>query len=331
MRVWNSDTDSTETGAPFVRSIPFFIVVGNHDTGATGVNVNMLGGDGGGRFTGNTDGGDAVAYFNNYYFRLNGPVGVDQEFTWTGDSVADDGMFFSFQGKSYTSPDAIQAYRDSTKVDSGNGPKRQIDHMSNYSFDYGNVHFVFLEANPHVFGGQLDGTANYLTAPQAFSAYPSVLREWLINDLDSSSLTWKIVVFHQPAFSSGNATVRNFQMRGVAKFMEDHGVNLVFNGHEHNYQRTFPLRAEAGVAAAPSPAGPAAVDIDTSFDGATQTVPDGVLYLVEGAAGTAISTTASCNRAGAASAWIRKIRQPGRLASAESILRKVQLLGWIRI
>src|SRR2546429_7360198 len=143
--------------------------------------------------------------------------------------------------------------------------------MSNYSFDYGNVHFVFLEANPHVFGGQLDGTANYLTAPQAFSAYPSVLREWLINDLDSSSLTWKIVVFHQPAFSSGNATVRNFQMRGVAKFMEDHGVNLVFNGHEHNYQRTFPLRAEAGVAAAPSPAGPAAVDIDTSFDGATQT------------------------------------------------------------
>lgn len=285
MPVWNSDTDSNETGAPFVRSTPCFIVVGNHDTGATGVNANMLGGDGGGRFTGNTDGGDAMAYFNNYYFPLNGPVGVDQEFTWTGDSVADNGMFFSFQGKSYTSPAAIEAYRDSTKVDSGNGAKRQIDHMSNYSFDYGNAHFVFLEANPHVFGGQLDGTPNYLKAPQAFLAYPSVLREWLINDLDSSSQTWKIVVFHQPAFSSGNATVRNFQMRGVAKLLEDHGVNLVFNGHEHNYQRTLPLRAGAGVAAAPNPSGPAAVDIDTSFDGLTETVPDGVLYLVEGAGG----------------------------------------------
>lgn len=285
MPVWNSDTDSNETGAPFVRSTPCFIVVGNHDTGATGVNVNLLGGDGGGRFTGNTDGGDAMAYFNNYYFPLNGPVGVDQEFTWTGDSVADNGMFFSFQGKSYTSPAAIEAYRDSTKVDSGNGAKRQIDHMSNYSFDYGNAHFVFLEANPHVFGGQLDGTPNYLKAPQAFLAYPSVLREWLINDLDSSSQTWKIVVFHQPAFSSGNATVRNFQMRGVAKLLEDHGVNLVFNGHEHNYQRTLPLRAGAGVAAAPNPSGPAAVDIDTSFDGRTETVPDGVLYLVEGAGG----------------------------------------------
>lgn len=285
MPVWNSDTDSNETGAPFVRSTPCFIVVGNHDTGATGVNANMLGGDGGGRFTGNTDGGDAMAYFNNYYFPLNGPVGVDQEFTWTGDSVADNGMFFSFQGKSYTSPAAIEAYRDSTKVDSGNGAKRQIDHMSNYSFDYGNAHFVFLEANPHVFGGQLDGTPNYLKAPQAFLAYPSVLREWLINDLDSSSQAWKIVVFHQPAFSSGNATVRNFQMRGVAKLLEDHGVNLVFNGHEHNYQRTLPLRAGAGVAAAPNPSGPAAVDIDTSFDGLTETVPDGVLYLVEGAGG----------------------------------------------
>jgi uncharacterized repeat protein (TIGR01451 family) len=285
MPVWNSDTDSNETGAPFVRSIPFFIVVGNHDTGATGVNVNMLGGDGAGRFSGNTDGGDAMAYFNNYYFPLNGPNGVDQEFTWTGDSVADNGMFFSFAGKSYTSPGAIEAYRASTSVDSGSGTKRQIDHMSNYSFDYGNAHFVFIEANPHVFAGLLDGSAVFAKAPPAFSPYPSVLREWLINDLDSSSQTWKVVVFHQPAFSSGNATVKNSQMRGVAKFLEDHGVNLVFNGHEHNYQRTLPLRAEAAVAAAPNTTGPAAVDIDTSFDGVSQTVPDGVLYLVEGSGG----------------------------------------------
>ena len=285
MPVWNSDTDSNETGAPFVRSIPFFIVVGNHDTGATGVNVNMLGGDGAGRFSGNTDGGDAMAYFNNYYFPLNGPSGVDQEFTWTGDSVADNGMLFSFAGKSYTSPAAIEAYRASTGVDSGNGAKRQIDHMSNYSFDYGNAHFVFLEANPHVFAGLLDGSAVFAKAPPAFSPYPSVLREWLINDLDSSAQTWKVVVFHQPAFSSGNATVKNSQMRGVAKFLEDHGVNMVFNGHEHNYQRTLPLRAEATVAAAPNTTGPAAVDIDTSFDGVSQTVPDGVLYLVEGSGG----------------------------------------------
>ena len=74
-------------------------------------------------------------------------------------------------------------------------------------------------------------------------------------------------------------------MRAVAKFLEDHGVNMVFNGHEHNYQRTFPIRANSNVAAGPSTPGPAAVSIDTSFDGVTQTVPDGVLYIVEGAGG----------------------------------------------
>jgi len=283
--VWNSDVDSNETGAPFIRSIPFYIVVGNHDVGATGVNVNMLGGDGAGHFSGNTDGGDAMAYYNNYYFPLNGPVGVDPEFTLTGDSVADNGFLYSFQGIAHNSPKATAAYRASTLTDSGKGPKQQIDHESNYSFDYGSGHFVFLDANPHVFGGVLDGASVFGASQLTFPAYPSVLRDWLINDLDSSTQPWKFVVFHQPAFSSGSATVKNNQMRAIAKFLEDHGVNMVFNGHEHNYQRTNPLRANGNVAAGPSPVGPAAVSIDTSFDGVSQTVPDGVLYMVEGAGG----------------------------------------------
>jgi uncharacterized repeat protein (TIGR01451 family) len=282
--VWNSDVDSNETGAPFIRSIPFYIVVGNHDIGATGVNANMLGSDSAGRFSGNTDGGDALAYFNNYYFPLNGPTGVDAQYTWNADTVTPNGMYFSFKGKTYTSPAAIAAYRASTAVDAGKGVTQQIDHMHNFSFDSGSAHFVFLDANPHLFNGQLDGTALYAKAPQAFSAYPSVLRDWLINDLDSSAQPWKIVVFHQPAFSSGDATVRNSQMRAAAKFLEDHGVNMVFNGHEHNYQRTYPIRA-LNAAAAPVTTGSPIVSIDTAFDGVNQTVPDGVLYIVEGAGG----------------------------------------------
>jgi hypothetical protein len=282
--VWNSDVDSNETGAPFIRSIPFYIVLGNHDMGATGVNANMLGGDNAARFSGNTDGGDALAYFNNYYFPLNGPAGVDTQFTWNADTVTPNGMLFSFKGKSYTSPAAIAAFRASTAVDAGKGAKQQIDHMHNFSFDSGSAHFVFLDANPHLFNGQLDNTALFAKAPQAFSAYPSVLREWLINDLDSSAQPWKIVVFHQPAFSSGDATVRNSQMRAAAKFLEEHGVNMVFNGHEHNYQRTYPIRA-LNAAATPVTTGGPAVSIDTTFDGVEQTVPDGVLYVVEGAGG----------------------------------------------
>ena len=74
-------------------------------------------------------------------------------------------------------------------------------------------------------------------------------------------------------------------MRTIAKLLEDHGVNMVFNGHEHNYQRTLPIRALATAASSPDPSGPEAVAVDRNFDGVKQTVPDGVLYFVEGAGG----------------------------------------------
>src|SRR5262249_21220499 len=78
----------------------------------------------------------------------------------------------------------------------------------------------------------------------------------------------------------------NNQMRTVAKLLEDHGVNVVFNGHEHNYQRTLPIRATARAAATPTTtAGSPAVFVDQKFDGARHSVPDGVLYIVEGAGG----------------------------------------------
>ncbi len=279
--VWNSDVDSNETGAPFIRKTPFYIVVGNHDVGSTGVNANLLATDTAPRFSGNQGGGNALAYYNNYYFPLNGPSGVDPQFTWNADAVTANGFLFSYKGTSYTSPAAIEAFRASTIV----GTQRQIDHMSNYSFDSGNTHFVFLDANPHLFNGLLDGAALYASAPDAFPSYPSILRKWLIDDLDSTTQTWKVVVFHQPAFSSGYATLRNSQMRAVAKLFEDHGVNFVFNGHEHNYQRTYPLRSTDKTSAPASPAGEPAVAIDTTFDGAKHSVPDGVLYFVEGAGG----------------------------------------------
>ena len=291
---WNSNIDSNELGAPFIRSTPLYIVAGNHDVGSTGVTANLLaanpptipGTSGPGPFGGNISGGDGLAYFNNYYFPLNGPTNVDIQYHFSGDSSTATNFLFSYLGNNYNSPLAIEALRASSTVDTGQGSKRQIDHQSNYSFDYGNSHVVFLDANPHLFDNQLPSPATYQAPPSfPFTNYPSVLRNWLINDLDSSNQTWKIVVFHQPSFSSGNATLRNDQMRTIAKLLEDHGVNVVFNGHEHNYQRTLPLRALSTVASSPNPTGPAAVAVDQNFNGVTQTVPDGVLYFVEGAGG----------------------------------------------
>jgi len=284
--VYNSNQNSNEAGAPILRSELFFPVDGNHDLGSTGVSANLLADNSAPLFSGNLSGGDALSFFNDFYFPQNGPTGFDIQYAWNGDTPSATGFTFGYQGTSYTSPAAIAAFRDSTKVDTGGGPSVQIDHQSNYSFDYGTAHFLFLDADPHLFNDNLPSTNAFNAAPPVFTAYPTALREWIINDLDSSNALWKIVVFHQPAFSSGDATIVNNQMRAIAKLLEDHGVNMVFNGHEHNYQRTLPVRATSRTAGPVSAtAGTPAVNVDESFDGSKDTVPDGVLYLVEGAGG----------------------------------------------
>ena len=283
--VFNNDVDSNETGAPIVRNFLYYITVGNHDVGSTGVTANLLSDNSAPRFSGNTGGGDALAYFNSFYYPLNGAQGYDIQNTWNVDTATPNGLVFTYQNQTYTSPAAIDAFRASTVVDSGHGPKQQFELMNNYSFDNGSGHFLFLDANPHLFDGMLDTSASTTAPPAPFPEYPAGLRNWIINDLDSSKQPWKVVVFHQPSFSSGDATIFNHQMRAVAKILEDHGVNIVFNGHEHNYQRTYPLRANDRVAGALNTTSGPAVDIDTHYDGATQTVPDGVLYIVEGAGG----------------------------------------------
>ncbi len=284
--VYNSDQDSNESGAPILRHKLYFHVDGNHDLGSTGVNANLLASDSAPLFSGNIGGGDALVFFTDFYFPQNGPQGYDIQYAWNGDTPSATGLLFSYLEKNYTSPAALQAFRDSTIVDTGTGPKSQIDHQSNYSFDYGNAHFLYLDANPHLFNDNLPSSNAFNAAPPVFTAYPSGLKEWIINDLDSSKQLWKIVVYHQPAFTSGDATIVNNQMRAVAKLLEDHGVSLVFNGHDHNYQRSLPMRATSRTAGPVSTtAGTPAVYVDSLFDGVTHTVPDGVLYLVEGAGG----------------------------------------------
>jgi len=284
--VYNSERDSNESGAPLLRSRLYFIAPGNHDLGRTGVDANLLADNAAPAFSGNLSGGDALAYFNDFYFPQNGPPGFDIQYTWNVVHSTATGFIFGYQGKKYDSPAAVAAFRHSTCVDTGRGASAQIDHQSNYSFDYGNAHFLFLDANPHLFNGNLPNSNAFNAPPPTFVAYPTPLRQWVINDLDSSRQLWKIVVFHQAAFTSGDATIANGQMRAVARLLEDHGVNVVFAGHEHNYQRSLPLRATdrtAGPVA--TTAGSPAVYVDTQFDGARHTVPDGVLYLVEGAGG----------------------------------------------
>ena len=71
---------------------------------------------------------------------------------------------------------------------------------------------------------------------------------------------------------------------------EKSGVDIVFCGHIHNYQRTYPLRFVASQSAngkAVSSDGHVAGrwTLDTAYDGVTRTRPDGIIYIVSGAGG----------------------------------------------
>jgi len=90
-----------------------------------------------------------------------------------------------------------------------------------YSFDYGNAHLVAL---------QIDGYADYAPGSAQYA--------WLENDLASTDKPWRIVFFHIPPYSSGphgcNGSVRD----ALTPLFEQYEVDLVFNGHDHTYERS---------------------------------------------------------------------------------------------
>jgi predicted phosphodiesterase len=233
--VYNADTAGPESGAPLIRSRLSFGAYGNHDAGYGDVERDP----------------DGLAYFLYWAFPLNGPYGT------MGDPNTQ-----TIKGPA----EQVRAYTSMLRP--------AFPRMSNYSFDYGNSHWTFLDANVFV-----DWTDPYL-------------RNWLARDLAAASrATWKFVVFHQPGFNSSRAHFSEQQMRVVSDIFEHRGVDIVFNGHVHNYQRSHPLK----FLPRPGPdrkfkiAEPYVVDgdfeIDTTFDGVNDTTPNGVLYIVTGAGG----------------------------------------------
>jgi hypothetical protein len=151
--------------------------------------------------------------------------------------------------------------------------------MANFSFDYANAHWTILDANATV-----DWTN-------------SELQDWVANDLASArGATWRFVNFHHPGFNSSKSHFNDQYMRILAPIFEAGNVDIVFNGHVHNYQRTFPLRfapaADNGAAPRMKDGTPTKVrhvdgkyTLDKTFNGQTDTTPDGVIYLVTGAGG----------------------------------------------
>jgi 3',5'-cyclic AMP phosphodiesterase CpdA len=64
---------------------------------------------------------------------------------------------------------------------------------------------------------------------------------WLEQALRTSTARWKIAVFHHPLYSSGDKHGSNVNLRNqLEPLLTRYGVNAVFSGHDHIYERTKP-------------------------------------------------------------------------------------------
>jgi hypothetical protein len=101
-----------------------------------------------------------------------------------------------------------------------------------YSFDWGPVHFVALDSN----------CATGLASADRCTL--AAQKSWVAQDLAASRQPWKVVYFHHPLWSSGGHG-SEVAMRGhFAPLFEQHGVDLVLMGHDHNYERSKPMRGD---------------------------------------------------------------------------------------
>jgi len=265
--VYNADRSAPDVGAPLLRSIPFYTVIANHDvTGVTGQHHPVADFD---RHA------DSLGYFTNMHLPLNAPV-HPQPTPIVG------------------APARLEAFRACAGA--------RYPRMANYSFDYGDGHFLCLDSNLY-----LDPT-------------DASFQRWIADDL-ATDAAWKFVVYHHPAFNVGLEHYTEQHMRVLSPIFERHGVSIVLSGHEHNYQRTRPLRfvpAGSGAAARLNDGHrlvPGRFSVDYAFDGRRATRPDGVIYLTSGAGGNRLYDPEFTGRP---DAWLRP--EDGNVAYVERLV-----------
>jgi 3',5'-cyclic AMP phosphodiesterase CpdA len=144
---------------------------------------------------------------------------------------------------------------------------------ANFSFDYGGAHFTVIDSNYYT-----DWTD------------PALL-SWLEKDLEAAKdADWRFVSFHVPPFSASKAHQEEQWMRVLCPVFEKYGVDVVWSGHVHNYQRTKPLRFDPvrglnGDFRDAKGRVEGTFTYDEAYDGKAQTAANGVIYVVTGGGG----------------------------------------------
>ena len=109
-----------------------------------------------------------------------------------------------------------------------------------YFVDDGNARFFFLDTN-YFYGNKwaqpLDKDSKQYKWLDRFLA-----RAVKANSQGKPEKTWKFVVLHEPMYSTGARGGIEAQRTVLEPLFEKYKVDLVFQGHDHNYERTKPIK-----------------------------------------------------------------------------------------
>ena len=104
-----------------------------------------------------------------------------------------------------------------------------------YSYTYGNTEFFVLDTNTK---------RNLKPDGEQY--------KWLDKALAASTAKWKVCYHHHPAYCSddddygntwkGSSNYGDVRVRSFVELYEKYKVDVVFNGHVHVYERTWPIR-----------------------------------------------------------------------------------------
>ena len=131
----------------------------------------------------------------------------------------------------YAKGDSIENYkgRFALPKPSGNGAPQVQASGDFYSFDYGPVHVVALPEH-------------YVNVGKN-----SEFMRWLRADLQATcsnpTIRWRIAFTHRPFYSTGRRHGSDpGNQKYVAPTLEQYHLDLVFSGHEHEYERSLQMR-----------------------------------------------------------------------------------------